>query len=198
MTIVLSLLLVNAALGAWDTLWYHEIRTKLASRIDRTGTELRLHAARDAVYAVLYGGLAWWRPSGLVVAIVVVLLGAEIVITLADFVVEDRDRPSIGGIAPGERVLHSLMAIVYGAMLVRLVPLLAEAWSDPTGVFRHDAHGTLSVLATLAAIGIAISGVRDAAAVAGFDPIWSRAEGGADCSGEPKVTRARVTARMGR
>lgn len=179
MTSVLSLLVANAVLGAWDTLWYHEFRARLTARVEFTRTELRLHAARDAVYVVLYGGLAWWRPTGLVVGVVGLLLIAEIVITLADFVVEDRDRPAIGGIAPGERVLHSLMAIVYGMMLVRLLPVLAAGLSETSGVVRHDVAWPLSLAATAAAVGIALSGTRDMAAISGFDPIWvSRAPDG--------------------
>ncbi|WP_051062309.1 hypothetical protein, partial [Ilumatobacter nonamiensis] len=172
MTTVLALLLVNAVLGAWDTLWYHEYRARLTARLDSTRTELRLHAARDAIYVVLYGGLAWWRPSGVVVAAVAVFLVAEIVITLADFVVEDRDRPSIGGIAPGERILHSLMAIVYGMMLVRLVPVLSAGAFEPTGVIRHDAPVGVSIAATAAALGIAVSGARDVLALRGTDLVW--------------------------
>lgn len=165
MTIVLALLLVNAMLGAWDTLWYHEYRARLARRIEHTATELKLHAARDAIYTVVYVVLGWWRPEGWLVVILGAALAAEIVITLTDFVVEDRDRPAIGGIARGERILHTLMAIVYGAMLARLLPELADAWTEPTGLVRHGAPVWMSVTATVVAAGISASGVRDAAAV---------------------------------
>ena len=174
MTPVLTLLCVNAVLGAWDTLWYHEYRGRLTAKLAHTRPELRLHAARDAVYVVLYGCLAWWQPTGLIVGIVGALLATEIVITLADFVVEDRDRPAIGGIAPGERILHTLMAIVYGMMLIELIPVLGSAVDADAGLARHGAPIALSFATTAAAIGIAISGVRDAVALVGFDPIWSR------------------------
>ncbi len=170
MTIVLGLLLVNGVLGAWDTLWYHEHRARLAERVASTRTELRLHAARDAIYTLVYGGLAWWRPAGWVVAIVAGLLTAEIAITLADFVVEDRDRPAIGGITAGERVLHSAMAIVYGAMLARFVPVLLGGATDPTALVRHDAPMWMSIAATIGAAGIAVSGLRDLLATVDIDP----------------------------
>jgi len=173
MTLVLTLLLANGVLGAWDTLWYHEYRAQLSAKIEHTRRELKLHAARDAVYVVLYGGFAWWTPSGAVVALVAVLLVAEILITLADFVVEDRDRPAIGGLSAGERILHSLMAIGYGLMLAYLVPILLDGIGEPAGLVRHEAHIALSLGATLAAVGIAVSGTRDAFAVAGKDPLWS-------------------------
>ncbi len=173
MSTVLALLLVNAVLGAIDTLWYHEFRARLTARLATTRTELRLHAGRDAIYVVLYGGLAWWTPAGPLVGVVVLLLVAEVAITMADFVVEDRDRPAIGGMAPGERVLHSLMAIVYGAMLVQLLPLILAEADGPAGLLRHDAPPAISIGATLAAAGIALSGARDVLAVHGIDPVWS-------------------------
>ncbi len=161
MTSVLVLLLVNAVLGAFDTLWYHEYRARLASKIVTTAPELRLHVARDLVYVGLYGVLAWWQPTGLLRPIVAVALVTEIVITMTDFVIEDRDRPAIGGMQPGERVLHSTMAIVYGAMLTFLVPeLLAGNWSWSLPA-THDAPAGLSIAATVAAVGIALSAARD-------------------------------------
>jgi hypothetical protein len=174
-TAVLALLLVNVALGAWDTLWYHEYRARLASaaRLPVTRPELRLHVGRDAVYTALYAVLAWWRPSGWIVVPVVAGLAAEVLMTLADFVVEDRDRPALGGLAPGERVLHTLMAIVYGAMLCRLVPVLLDGWGGPAGLVAHGAPAGMAGAATAAAAGIAASGIRDALALRGVDPIWT-------------------------
>lgn len=177
MTVVLALLMVNAVLGAWDTLWYHEYRAKLTAKTATTRPELRLHVGRDAIYTGLYGLLAFFRPEGLVVSLVIVALIAEIVLTLSDFVVEDRDRPAIGGMAAGERVLHSLMAIVYGAMLSRLVPELLDAAAEPTGLTHHGAPGWLSIAALVTAAGIAVSGIRDALALRGVDPIWGHEAG---------------------
>ena len=170
MTIVLTLLLVNAVLGAWDTLWYHEYRARLAQRIEHTATELKLHAARDAIYSVIYLVLSSWRPGGWLVAALGLVLAGEIAITLTDFVIEDRDRPAIGGIAKGERILHTLMAIVYGAMLAQLIPRLLKAWAEPTRLVAHGAPAWMSVAMIVVAVGIAASGIRDAVAV-----LWGRA-----------------------
>ena len=171
MTIPLVLLLINAVIGAVDTLWYHEWRAALPQRLDVARPELRLHVMRDVIYCGLYGSLAWWRPAGWMLAVVAVALLAEVVITMADFVIEDRDRPAIGGIAPGERILHSMMAIIYGSMLAFLLPELAAGWDQGGLMVRHDAPLWASLAATFAAVGIAISGTRDAAALAGRDPI---------------------------
>lgn len=171
MTLVLALFVVNAVLGAWDTLWYHEWKTRLAERLDTTRTELRLHVARDAVYVVVYLVISWWQVSGSFVVGLAVLLGAEIVITLTDFVIEDRDRPAIGGMAAGERVLHTLMAIVYGAALVTLVPILIDAATGPDAFVRHEAPLALSIAGSVFAAGIAVTGLRDGLALLGVDPV---------------------------
>jgi hypothetical protein len=162
MTVVVVLLLVNGVLGAVDTLWYHEYRAQLARYPDLYRTELRLHAARDAVYALLYGTIAWWAWSGAWALVLAGLLAVEIVITMTDFVVEDRTRV----LRPGERVLHAAMAIVYGAMLMRLGPeligRLGEADVLVGGVGAGPAVPVeLALLATVFGCGIALSGLRD-------------------------------------
>lgn len=159
MTAVVVLLVANGLLGAVDTLWYHEHRAALPRRPDRFRTELRLHAARDAVYAVLYGTIGWWAWRGAWAAVLAGLLAVEIVITLADFVVEDRTR----ALGPGERVLHSVMAIVYGVMLGRLAPVLAGWAHDPTALARAGrVPALLAAVASAFGAGIAASGARDA------------------------------------
>ena len=51
MNAAIWVLMVQASLGAFDTLYYHEYRLKLA-HATHTGVELRLHAARDFAYAI--------------------------------------------------------------------------------------------------------------------------------------------------
>jgi hypothetical protein len=161
MTAVVVLLLAQGVLGAVDTIWYHEIVAGLPRRPDRHRTELRLHAGRDAVYAVLYGTIGWTAWRGAWAGVLIALVATEVVITMADFVVEDRTRTLSGG----ERVLHSTMAIVYGAMLMRLAPVLAGWAGEPTALARADeVPAALAAIATVFGAGIALSGARDARA----------------------------------
>jgi hypothetical protein len=99
-----------------------------------------------------------------------VLLAAEIVITISDFIVEDRVRKPLGGLFAGERATHAIMGIVYGAMLANLVPVLLGWWQRPTGFFFDPpaAPWALRVGLTAMAAGILISGLRDVYAVLGF------------------------------
>jgi hypothetical protein len=161
MTTVLVLLLVNGALGAFDTLWYHEYRARLAWQPEQHRTELALHAGRDAIYCGLYGTIGWFAWNGVLAVLLGCALVAEIVITMCDFVVEDRTRR----LRAGERVLHSAMAIIYGAMIITLWSQWTKWLAQPTGWERHrDVPTMLAVIATAAGIGIALSGIRDAIA----------------------------------
>lgn len=167
MTIVLILMLTNAALGGFDTLWYHEYRSRLPHQLQTTRTELRLHAARDATYVAIYGTLAFGVPTGLFAALFAALLTSEIIITLADFVVEDRDRPAIGGMPAGERVIHTVIAIVYGAMLAFLLPELWHNAGLAAGFATHGAAAELRWAMLASTAGIAATGARDTLALSG-------------------------------
>jgi hypothetical protein len=162
----LWLLAAMGLVGAYDTLWFHEWRGRLVARPGMR-TELRLHVARDAIYVVLFGTLPLLAWQGWWVLPLIALLGAEIVITLADFVTEDRVRTSLGGVYAGERVTHAVMGIIYGAMLAFLVPVLVQ-WADaPTDLVAStsSAPSALTGALLLAAAGIALHGMRDLAAV---------------------------------
>ena len=170
MTTVLLLLAVQGALGAFDTLYYHEWRARLPALGPAARDELRLHAARDFSYAILFGTLPSVAWQGLWAVVLAALLLEEIVITLADFVVEDRVRRPLGGVYPGERVTHAVMGLIYGAALANLVPILAEWWAAPTAISaRHEpVPGVLRWLLGLMAVGVALSGVRDLCAAVGL------------------------------
>ena len=128
MKLALYLLAALAFLGAFDTLYYHEWRARLPALGAQARSELRLHALRDFVYALLFAALPWLAWQGWYVVILGALLLTEIVLTLWDFVVEDWVRKPLGGVYAGERVMHGVMGIVYGAMLASVVPTLRTWW----------------------------------------------------------------------
>jgi len=112
MRTALYLLCSLAILGGADTLYYHEWRARLPAMGRRARSELELHALRDFVYAVLFSTLPWIAWRGAWAIALAVLLLAEIVLTLWDFVVEDWVRKSLGGLYPGERIMHAVMGIL--------------------------------------------------------------------------------------
>ncbi len=161
MDVALGLLMAQGVLGAFDTLFYHEWWQRLPAR-PTARTELRLHASRDFAYTVVFGSLAWVEYHGLLVWLLVAVLLFEIVITLWDFIEEDHSRP----LPPGERIMHTLMAILYGAFLANLVPELV-LWSREPSDFVCVYHGVVSWLMTAMAVGVFGSGIRDLAASRG-------------------------------
>ena len=129
MNAVFAILSVQALIGAFDNLWHHELEAKLPSRISAR-YELALHASRESIYAILFLGLAWFRWEGAWAWVLAGLLAVEIVITLADFIEEDLTRrlPKL------ERVLHTVLAISYGAFVAALAPDVAGWTAAPTAL----------------------------------------------------------------
>ena len=163
MLTALSLFAVQGVIGAFDTLYYHEYRARLPAGLPATAPELRVHAIRDFLYAVLFGSLPWiaWQGGWTIVLGVVIL--AEIALTMTDFVIEITARKSIGDVFGGERVTHAVMAILYGAMIANLLPVMADWWSQPTALAYEPAPipDWLRGALTLMAVGVFTSGLRD-------------------------------------
>ena len=136
MIVALWLLTIQGVIGAFDTVYYHEWRARLPARGKQAASELKLHAARDFFYAVLFATLPWISWQGTWVLVLVGVFVAEIVLTLTDFVVEIAVRKQLGDVYAGERVTHAVMGILYGAMIANLVPVLARWWALPTALLR--------------------------------------------------------------
>lgn len=158
MTAAIWLLFVQALLGAFDTLYYHEYRLRLPHGT-ATRTELRLHAARDYAYAIIIGSLGFVTWHGTLAWVLFGLLVTEIIITLWDFIEEDRIRR----LPAGERAMHAVMGIVYGAFLACLLPEMWEWRLMPTG-FGRSYHGFPAWVLSGLAVGVLLSGVRDTVA----------------------------------
>jgi uncharacterized protein (TIGR01777 family) len=155
-----TLIAVQVALGAFDTLFHHELTERLAWRTSQK-RELRLHGVRNLIYAVLFLALAWSEVHGVLALLVGGLLAIELGITLWDFVEEDMTRK----LPASERITHTLLALNYGAILVLLAPVLS-AWAAQGSAVATADHGPWSLFATAAALGVALFGVRDLAAAA--------------------------------
>ena len=91
------------------------------------------------------------------------LLLAEIILTLWDFVVEDWVRKPLGGVYPGERIMHGVIGILYGAMLAYLVPTLPHWWIMPTQLAASPVavFPALRWAVFLMGTGVLLSGLRD-------------------------------------
>jgi uncharacterized protein len=170
MIVVLWMIIVQASLGALDNLWHHEIVERLPAKRAAAG-ELALHAAREFLYAFVFIALAWFRWQGGSALLIAGVLTLEILITLADFVVEDRTRR----LPASERVLHTVLALNFGAILAVFAPELYRWWQSAPGVIGVS-YGVLSWIFTLFAAAVLTWSVRNALAVLDLrrPPEWVR------------------------
>jgi hypothetical protein len=168
MSTVLWLFAAQSVLGAFDTLYYHEYKARLVA-VPAAHRELMLHAARDFIYTILFATLPFVAWHGLLVLLLGFLITAEIGITIADFIEEDHARRALGGVYPGERASHTVMALIYGAVLASFFPVLVVWFQAPTGFSWEPppVPDALRVLIVLGAGGVFVSGVRDVLAVKG-------------------------------
>lgn len=139
MEALLPLVLVAQGLMAGaDTLLNHELLARLPQRADAR-PELGLHVVREAIWAALFLGLAWFSWHGALAWVIAALVATEIVVTACDELIENRIRV----LPQNERVLHLFLALNVGLLVALLAPLVL-AWSgEPTGLQRRD-HGALS------------------------------------------------------
>ena len=170
MQVVLILLSIQGVLGAFDNFWNHELKERLPSK-PSARIELALHAARQVIYAFFFAAIAWRRWEGGYALLLAGVLAVEAIITLWDFVEEDRSRK----LSALERVTHGLLTLNYGAVIGLLGIELAAWAARPTAVAPAD-HGTFSWLLTIYAGGVLVCALRDAIACwrLGRLPSWQQ------------------------
>ena len=139
---LLGILLVQGALGAFDTLYNHEYVERLRAR-PVARPEVALHAAREAIYAALFIGLAWFDWHGAAAWVIGVLLAGEILIVAVDEAVENRIRV----LPQNERVLHAFLILNLGLLTAVLAPVLSHWSAQPSGLV-FQSHGLASMVLT--------------------------------------------------
>lgn len=153
--IALQLMAAQGLLGAFDTLYHHELTEALPQRATAR-TELGIHCTRALIYSLLFIGLSAWAWHGVWAIVLLLVFGVEIVLTLWDFVIEDQTR-----LLPAtERVTHTVLAINGGAFIT-LLALNTPGWlAEPTQMLWQP-QGWLSVFLAACGIGVGLSGIRD-------------------------------------
>lgn len=153
--LLLDLLIVQVTLGAFDTIYHHELKEQLPYRAG-AAPELRIHGIRALLYAVVVAGLAAFQWHGWLALTFAVLFVTEIVLTLWDFVLEDRTRK----LPSTERVTHALLAVNGGAFLLALADTLVAWWGHPSALVAAD-YGWRGAFLAAACAGLIASGLRD-------------------------------------
>ena len=73
-----TLILLQTAMGAFDTLYHHEFTERLAWRITQR-RELFLHGSRNLIYAALFLTFGFLEPYG-ALAVVLVIVGVRLML----------------------------------------------------------------------------------------------------------------------
>jgi uncharacterized protein (TIGR01777 family) len=184
--VILNLLIAQGLMGAFDTVWHHEIRCALPQQ-PNAAPELRLHAIRAVLYGVLFAGLAWFAWGHDWLFVLWTIVGIEILLTLRDFVIEDQTR----SLPASERVTHTVLAINGGAVFGLIAWRSADWWALPNGLHFTPA-GWHSWVLTIFALGVVISGVRDALASRALTSRERTAPPAFDFSGNNPARRAQT------
>ena len=154
-TLIAALLVAQGVMGGIDTLLNHELIARLPYRVE-TRAELPLHAIREAIYATLFGGLAWFAWHGAAEFVIGALLAAEVTVTACDELIENRIRV----LPQNERVLHIFLTLNLGAIIAVIMPVLL-GWSSRDTALAPAHHGWLSWALTALALVAAAWSVRD-------------------------------------
>lgn len=154
-TLLLALLIAQGVMGGIDTLLNHELIARLPHRVDAR-TEVGIHSIREAIYAILFGGLALFAWHGTWAAVIGALLVAEIIVDAIDEFVENRTRI----LSQNERVLHFFLTLNLGFITAVLVPILLRWVSQPTALAPID-RGALSWVLVALALGTMAWAIRD-------------------------------------
>lgn len=125
-TVALLLFLV---LGAVDGLFLHLWRYRLYAR-PASRREHGYHTIAALTFAATLPAVFLWETGGLLLWIGVVLIGAEMVVSLADMLAEGDSRAELGGLSRGEYVLHMVIMTAKGSALsLALAARPQAAWS---------------------------------------------------------------------
>ena len=143
---LLTLLIMQALMGAFDTIYHHELTVALPAQ-PSARIELKIHAVRSVLYGAIFFGLAWFVFGGWWMVLLWAVIATEVVLTLIDFLIEDHTRV----LPQSERVLHTLLAIGGGAAFTVLALQTPAWWALPNGLAQAD-YGWQSWFLTLAAL----------------------------------------------
>lgn len=148
METILTVVIIQAFIGAYDTIYHHDLREGLPYR-KSAALELKIHSMRSSLYSVMFFALAWTQPHGIFAVLFAALIVVEIGLTFWDFVVEDQTRV----LPPSERILHSILGFNFAMIVTLLIPHWWQWLHLPTVLAATD-YGIKSWLLSLFGVGV--------------------------------------------
>ena len=170
------LLFVVGCLGALDIALYHSLSHGIRSHPD-SRWELVTHSLRGPTYALLFLVVPNFSLQGWWFGALAALLVLDVAISLVDFALERKSRLFFDGLPSGEYVLHSIIAMVFGAMCASIVFEGGHGFREVTMIAYVPAEVPTvlrAVFVVMAALVLA-SGIQDAFAVVRLSRVPDRA-----------------------
>ena len=155
MEILLILLSIQGFIGAYDSIYHHDFKERLSLK-STAKNELKIHSIRSVLYSIVFLSFGWMEWHGWLALVFVAILVIELILTLWDFVEEDRSR-----VLPAtERVTHTLLALNFGAIVALFVPGLLR-WLDLSAGFALVDYGVYSWIMTVYGVGVIPFALRE-------------------------------------
>ncbi|HEX4620223.1 MAG TPA: hypothetical protein VH208_01535 [Myxococcaceae bacterium] len=126
MTAAFYLLLVIGNLGAFDVVYFHTWRCKLAQRPE-SHREVFWHTVRHSIYAMQFLWVANLRFHGWAIAFVGALYAADVVVAWSDVWEETGSRKAQGGLPRGEYFMHIVLSVLVGIYMACVAQAI---WAD--------------------------------------------------------------------
>jgi hypothetical protein len=127
------LLLVVAALGAFDVFYFHRRRARLTER-RASRREAWIHVARGVIYTAQLFALPNVRFAGEGLLAVVGLFVLDALIAFADIRCEPDSRRELGGLPDGEYLAHVTLSVLIGAYMYGVAMYARPLFDAPTEI----------------------------------------------------------------
>jgi hypothetical protein len=122
-------LIVFLVLGAVDGVYLHLWRYRLYARSASRREHLH-HTVAAVLFAATLPAVFLWETGGLLLWTGVVLIGADLAVSVADMLAETGSRADLGGLSRGEYVLHMMIMMAKGsAISLALAARPEAAWA---------------------------------------------------------------------
>lgn len=152
---IVLLVIFQAALSTFNTLYHHEYTENLPGN-SFARRELKIHSIKSSIFGALILCFAWFQVGGWIIAIPVIAVIAGLILSMWDLVVEANTRK----LPPLERITHTLLSINFGVILTYLYPEVLFWFRSPTEV-TPVFYGMNSLVLSLLSIGAFISAFKD-------------------------------------
>lgn len=168
-------LFILGLLGALDIAMYHCVSHGIRSHPD-SRNELLVHSLRGPTYATLFLVVPNVELRGAFFWALIALYAVDVSISIVDFAIERKSRELLGGLPSGEYVIHSIMAMFFGAMVATTFYEGFELASAPTSAAYHPVALPWQLRGAMAIMAISVfwSGVLDLAAAYRLSPARNR------------------------